>query len=314
MKTGKNILIAFILNLGFAIFELIGGAITGSVAIMSDAIHDIGDAASIGFSYFLERKSRRQPDKIYTYGYMRFSVLGGLITTCILLFGSATVIYNAILRLFNPVEINYEGMLFFAVVGVIVNFCAAYFTRDGDSINQKSVNLHMLEDVLGWAVVLIGGAIMYFTDIAIIDPLMSIGVAVFILINAIRNLKDVENLFLEKIPEGIDVEDIRHRLCEIDGVTDVHHIHVWSIDGINNYATMHIVAEGDFAAIKEAVRAALKEHDIGHSTLELESPDEDCHNHDCHTHAHSGNGHHHHHHHHGSHHHGHHHGEEHHHH
>ncbi len=295
MKTDKNIMMAFILNLCFAVFELIGGAITGSVAIMSDAIHDIGDAVSIGFSYAMERKSKKQPDKIYTYGYMRFSVLGGLVTTCILLVGSLAVIYNAILRLFNPVEINYEGMLFFAVVGVAVNFCAAYFTREGDSINQKSVNLHMLEDVLGWTVVLVGGVIMYFTDIAIIDPLMSIGVAIFILINAVRNLKEVEDLFLERIPEGIDVEEIRHHLCEIDGVADVHHIHIRSIDGINNYATMHIVTEGDPITVKEAVRSELKEHNICHSTLELESPDEDCHNRDCHIHTHSG-GHHHHHH------------------
>lgn len=296
MKTDKNILIAFILNFGFAVFELIGGAITGSVAIMSDAIHDIGDAASIGFSYFLERKSRRQPDRTHTYGYMRYSVLGGLVTTCILLVGSVAVIYNAIERLFNPVEINYEGMLFFAVVGVIVNFCAAYFTRDGDSINQKSVNLHMLEDVLGWTVVLVGGVIMYFTDISVIDPLMSIGVAIFILVNAIRNLKEVENLFLEKTPEGIDIDEIRHHLCKIDGVSDVHHIHVWSMDGISNYATMHIVAEGDSVSIKDAVRKELREHHIGHSTLELESPDEDCQNHDCHTHTHHSGGHHHHHH------------------
>ena len=136
---------------------------------------------------------------------------------------------------------------------------------------------------------------MYFTDIAIIDPLMSIGVAIFILINAVRNLKEVENLFLERIPEGIDVEEIRHHLCEIDGVADVHHIHIRSIDGINNYATMHIVTEGDPITVKEAVRSELKEHNICHSTLELESPDEDCHNRDCHIHTHSG-GHHHHHH------------------
>ena len=145
MKSEKNIFIAFILNLAFSVFEFIGGIFTGSVAIVSDAIHDFGDAAGIGISYFLEKKSKKQPDEKHTYGYARYSVIGSLITTFILLFGSVTVIYNAINRLINPSEIDYNGMIIFAVVGVCVNFCAAYFTRDGDSLNQKAVNLHMLD-------------------------------------------------------------------------------------------------------------------------------------------------------------------------
>ena len=150
MKTEKNILIAFVLNLAFSVFEFFGGIFTGSVAIVSDAIHDIGDAASIGVAFFLEKKSKKQPDRKYTYGYARYSVIGGLITTLILLVGSCLVVYNAILRIIEPTVINYDGMIVFAVVGVIVNLCAAIFTREGGSINQRAVNLHMLEDVLGW--------------------------------------------------------------------------------------------------------------------------------------------------------------------
>ena len=298
MKTEKNILIAFILNLSFSIFEFIGGIFTGSVAILSDAVHDIGDAASIGFSYFLEKKSKKQPDEIYTYGYARFSVMGGVVTTLILLFGSCAVIYNAIIRIFNPVEINYNGMIIFAVVGVLVNFLAAYFTKDGDSINQKAVNLHMLEDVLGWVVVLIGAIIMRFTDLKIIDPIMSMGVAIFIFINAVRNLKEVLDLFLAKIPHDISVEEIREHLLKIEGVKDVHHIHIWSMDGNHNYATMHIVSNSDAHKIKHKVREELSEHGIGHATLELESENEHCHEENCHVHFDHSSGHHHHHHHH----------------
>ena len=179
MKTERNILIAFILNLAFSIFEFVGGIISGSVAIMSDAVHDIGDAASIGVSYFLEKKGEK------------YSIIGAFITTFTLLIGSIVTICNAIGRLMEPAKINYDGMIVFAIVGVCVNLCAAFVTREGDSLNQKAVNLHMLEDVLGWIVVLVGAVVMRFTDFILLDPIMSIGVSAFILINAIRNLIEI---------------------------------------------------------------------------------------------------------------------------
>ena len=296
MKSEKNILVAFILNLVFSIFEFIGGTVTGSVAIISDAIHDIGDAASIGVAYFLEKKSKKQPDDIYTFGYARYSVIGSVIITLILFVGSGAVIFNSIERIFNPVEINYNGMIAFALIGTAINLCAAWFTKDGHSINQKAVNLHMLEDVLGWIVVLLGAIIMRFTDISLIDPVMSIGVALFILINAVKNLKEALDLFLEKIPHGIDIDEIKAHILGIDGVLDVHHIHIWSTDGNTNFATMHIVTEGDSHKIKEEVKAELKEHGIAHSTLELELPDENCHSKHCHIEETHHSSHHHHHH------------------
>ena len=305
MKTERNILIAFILNLAFSVFEFIGGAIVGSVAIVSDAVHDLGDAMSIGASYFLERKSKKQPDEVYTYGYARYSVIGGIITTLVLLIGSGAVIYNAILRIITPTEINYDGMIIFAVFGSLINLAAAYFTREGDSINQKAVNLHMLEDVLGWVVVLIGALVMKFVPIEgiqIIDPIMSIGVAIFILINSVRNLKEVLELFLEKMPRSIQINEIKEHILHIDGVLGVHHIHIWSMDGQSNYATMHIVTNGDHKAIKAAIREELHEHGIGHVTLELEGEGEECAEEHCRVEYTQCGGHHHHHHHHGHHH------------
>ena len=293
MKAEKNILIAFFLNFIFSIFELVGGSIIGSVAIVSDALHDIGDAISIGCAFLLERKSKKQPDEIYTYGYRRFSVMGSLITTVILLLGSIVVIYNAIIRIFNPVDIDYNKMIIFAVIGSIVNFAAAMFTKDSHSLNQKAVNLHMLEDVLGWIVVLIGAIVMRFTDFKIIDPLLSIGVSVFILINAAKNFKQIENLFLERVPDGIEIEKLKEHILKIDGVKDTHHIHVWSIDGYNNYATMHIVTDEEGSKVKEKIRKELKEYNIKHVTLELESGAEHCHLKHCHV-EHSEKHHHHH--------------------
>lgn len=293
MKSEKNILIAFILNLGFSIFEFIGGTLTNSVAIISDSVHDIGDALSIGISFFLEKKSKRKPDNKYTYGYIRYSIIGSVITTVILLIGSILVIFNSFERVIDPVDINYNGMIVFAIIGVIINFIAAYFTREGHSLNQKSVNLHMLEDVLGWIVVLIGAVIMKFTDIKIIDPILSIMVSVFIFVNAIKNLKTVLDLFLEKIPNGISIDELKEHILEINDVEDVHHIHVWSIDGYNNYATMHVVSNNK--KVKDLIKEELNEHGISHVTIELETSDEKCDESNCEV---SNNhvGHHHHHH------------------
>lgn len=296
MKTERNILIAFILNLAFSVFEFMGGLFIGSVAILSDALHDIGDAMSIGISFLLEKRSKRPPDATHTYGYGRYSVLGGLITTAILLFGSVAVIWHAVARIITPVEIDYSAMVVFAVIGAVVNLAAAFVTREGDSINQKAVNLHMLEDVLGWIVVLIGAVVMRFTDLSVLDPIMSMAVAVVILVHAAKNLKEVVDMFLEKTPESIDVNQIKEHLCEIVGVCDVHHIHIWSMDGQNHYATMHVRTDAPSHEIKEKIRMELQEHGIGHVTLELETPHEHCDQEFCHTPHRHAEGHHHHHH------------------
>ena len=296
MKTERNILVAFLLNLAFSLFELFGGFFTNSVAIISDAIHDFGDSISIGISYFLEKKSKKKPDENYTYGYLRYSVIGSIITTTILIIGSIFVIYNAFKRIINPVEIEYNKMIIFAVIGVVVNFLAAYFTKEGHSLNQKSVNLHMLEDVLGWIVVLIGAIVMKFTDLKIIDPILSIGVAIFILVHAFKNLKKILDLFLEKTPTGISINELKEHILHIEGIKDVHHIHIWSIDGYNNYATMHIVTNEDNIKIKHLVKEELKEHEINHATIEIEDINEECHDEVCEIDTHNIHVHHHHHH------------------
>ncbi|MBP3447710.1 MAG: cation transporter [Clostridia bacterium] len=294
---GKNMFLAFLLNLAFSAFELVGSLVTGSVAIASDAVHDLGDAAAIGISCLFEKKSNRQPDETFTYGYRRYSVLAGCFSTLVLILGSVAVIWSAIGRLLAPQPIHYNGMVIFALVGVLINGIAAFVTREGDSVNQKAVNLHMLEDVLGWIVVLIGAIVMKLTDFSLIDPLMSIGVAVFILCHAVKNLRHSVDLLLEKAPDNMTPEQIKALLTEIPGVTDVHHIHLWSIDGIQNYATMHIVSDEPSHALKETIRKTLDEHGIFHVTLEMETSDDCCGETNCFLpEAHASHHHHHHHH------------------
>ncbi len=268
MKTERNIRIAFLLNLGFSVFEFFGGLLTGSVAILSDAVHDLGDALGIGVSWFLERKSRRAPDGVYTYGYARFSVLGSVFTCGILLLGSVGCVVSAIGRLTHPVPIRYEGMILFAVVGVAVNLAAAFVTRRGESLNQKAVNLHMLEDVLTWVVVLVGAVVMRHTDWWVLDPLVSIAVAVYIFIHAIGHLREAADIFLEKVPEGYSVEAIKARVEQIEGIEYPHHIHIRSIDGYTHAASLHVVSERTDAVA--AVAAALGEMGILHATVQVE--------------------------------------------
>ena len=276
MKTRFKIFIAFILNLFFSIFEFFGGILTGSVAILSDAVHDFGDALSIGASFLLEKASEKKANNKYTYGYLRFSVCGGLITSVILLISSVIVLYNAVLRIVNPITINYSGMIIFAVVGLSVNLVAVYFTHGGHSINQKAVNLHMLEDVFGWIVVLVGAVVMRLTDFYVLDSILSIILAVFIAINAIKNILEIADMFLIKTPKGIDIEEITAHLKNIKGVIDVHHVHVWSLDGEIHCATLHAVSETFDHSIKEAVKEELKEHGIDHITVEMETVAEKC--------------------------------------
>ena len=283
MKSEKNIFVAFLLNLAFSLVEFFGGIFTGSVAIVSDAVHDIGDAVSIGTAFILEKKAKKQPDNQYSYGYARYSVLGSTITTLILLIGSILVICTAIKKIITPTEIHYERMVIFAVFGVLVNLIAALLTRKGESLNQKAVNLHMLEDVLGWLVVLIGAIIMLFTDFYLLDPIMSIAVATFILIAALKNLRETIDIFLEKTPRGICLDELKEHLENIDGVLNAHHLHVWSLDGQKHYATVHIVTNTNPHEIKHHVRDELKKYGIIHATIELESEDEHCHEQHCHV-------------------------------
>lgn len=284
-KTTRNILLAFLLNLGFSIYEFVGGAFTGSTAIMSDAIHDFGDALSIGISFFLEKKSEQHPDQHYTYGYARYSLVGGMITTLILLLGSTFVIASAIPRLINPIEINYNSMILLALIGVIINSVAAFITHRGNSLNQKSVNLHMLEDVLGWIVVLIGAIIMRFTNISYLDPILSILVALFILKQALANFISILNVFLEKIPAQVSLEEIEKHLLNIPGVKNVHHLHIWSLDGYHNYATLHVVSNEPNIKLKQTIKSELSAHQIAHSTIEMENTNENCHDQNCKLHS-----------------------------
>ena len=282
-----NIKIAFLLNLGFSILEFIGGFLTNSISIFTDSVHDFGDSISIGVSYLLEKKSQKKSDNNYTYGYLRYSLLGAIITSIILLTGSIIVLYNAIPRLIHVEEINYDAMIIFAVFGVFINGYAAYKTSHAEKHNEKAINLHMLEDVLGWIAVLIGSILIKAFKLYIIDPILSILIAIYILYHVYRYLKEVFYIFMEKVPEDIDIKDIRNDIKDkFDMIKDVHHIHVWTLDGVNNYLTAHILIDDnlskkDIIKLKQDIKEFLVTKNIEHSTLEIEYIEEDCKSKNC---------------------------------
>ena len=283
-KSHKNMLMAFLLNLLFSIIELIGGFFTNSISIISDSIHDLGDAASIGIATILEKKSMKEPDKKYTFGYLRYSLLGALFTSIILLIGSIIIIYNVIPRLINPIQVNYDGMIILAIVGLVINGIAALKTSHSHNLNEKSVSLHMFEDVLGWAAVLVGSFIIKLTGWYIIDPILSILITFYILTHVYKNIKEIFNIFLEKMPESIDIDELKKELNKIENVEDIHHIHIWTMDNMHNYITLHAKINKDVGNeimedTKNKIRETLKHYNLEHSTIEIEY--EKCKNEKC---------------------------------
>ena len=276
-KSTKNIKLAFMINLLFSIGELIGGFLINSVAIMSDAIHDLGDAIALGISWFLQNFSNKEGDEKFSFGYKRFSLLGALINAAVLIAGSIYIFTQAIPLLFNPEHSNAQGMIWFAIVGVLLNGYAAFKLHKGKSVNEGVLSWHMLEDVLGWVAVLIVGIVLLFKDIHILDPILSLAIALFILVNVVRNLTKTMKILLEGVPEGIDIEEIQAKIEKIPGVLSVGDLNIWSIDGEENALNLHLSVEGDnladSTAIKEKVRKATSDLRIVHSAIELEWKD-----------------------------------------
>ena len=273
--------IAFALNFAFTIIEFVGGLLTNSTAIMADAVHDLGDTLSIGLSWALSRLSGRDPDEAYTYGYHRLSLLAALINGVVLIAGSIWVLSEALPRLLDPQMPHAEGMFWLAILGVGVNGYAAWRLSKGRTLNEKVLNWHLLEDVLGWASVLIVSIVLLFSDLPILDPLLSIVFTLFILMNVLRNTMKTIRIFLQSVPDRAMLEDIRNRLAGLDCVRHVHYLHLWSLDGERNVLTAHLEIDRMISAeeqkqIKQAIRTRLADLPLAHTTIEFELPDEPC--------------------------------------
>jgi len=276
-----NIRLAFFMNLFFAIIELVGGLYTNSVAILSDALHDFGDSISLGVAWYLQKLSGKGRDQYYSYGYKRFSLLGAFFISIILLIGSIFVIKECVERIMHPEPPNAQGMFFLAILGVVVNGIAVLRLRKGSSINERAVSLHMMEDVLGWIAVLVVSIVMMFVDLPILDPLLSIGISLWILTNIYKNLKATFHVFLQQTPQNIDLETLQNQIKELPHIVSLHDLHLWTLDGEDNIMTIHVVLDNNIdlskqEKLKHQIRDLCNEAEIHHVTVEFETTEEKC--------------------------------------
>ena len=276
-----NLKLAFFLNFGFAIAEIVGGYLTNSIAIMADALHDLGDSVTLAISWRLEKLSEKRGDEKYSYGYKRFSLLSALVGAFILVTGSIIVIMEAIRRLQNPQPTDARGMLIFAIFGIAINGFAAFRAGKGKNLNSRMIYWHLLEDAMGWAAVLIVSLVLLVKEIYILDPILSLLVSGFVLFNVVKNMKKTINLFLQGVPESIRIPEIEAELLKMDKVKDLHHTHIWSLDGEHHVLTTHIVLcleskKEDIRRIKDRIRKLTEQYDLAHTTIEFEYLDDDC--------------------------------------
>ena len=273
MSSKRAIWLAFFLNLSYAIVEFIAGGVFGSSAVFADSVHDLGDAIAIGLSAFLETISNREEDSHYTLGYKRFSLLGALITAVILMTGSVLVILENITKMFHPQPVNDKGILWLGIIAVTINVLASLVVRKGKTKNESILSLHFLEDTLGWLAVILMAIILRFTDWYILDPLLSLVISFFILSKAIPRFWSTLKIFLDAVPEGVDIKQVKSRLEQLDYVASVNQLNLWTMDGLEKNAIIHVCLEGvkHMEVCKESIRDLLKDCGFQNITIEVDA-------------------------------------------
>ena len=273
MKAKYTVWVAFFLNLSYAIVEFIAGGIFGSSAVLADSVHDLGDAIAIGISAFLETISNREEDSHYTLGYKRFSLLGAMVTAVILMTGSVLVILENIAKIFHPQPVNDEGILWLGIIAITINVLASLVIRKGQTKNESILSLHFLEDTLGWVAVILMAIVLRFTDWYILDPLLSLAISFFILSKALPRFWRTLKIFLDAVPEGVDIQKIKTDLAELDHVASINQLNLWTMDGLEKNAIVHVCLKEmeHMETCKESIRIFLKDCGFQNITIEVDA-------------------------------------------
>ena len=281
MSSKFAVWLAFVLNFSFAIIEFIFGGLFGSSAILADAVHDLGDSLAIGISAFLESISNREEDSHYTLGYKRFSLLGAILTAVILITGSSLVILENISKLIKPQPVDHEGMLWLGVIAIAINLTASLIVRKGQTKSESILSLHFLEDTLGWLAVIVVAIILRYTDWYFLDPVLSLLISAFILSKALPRFWSTLKIFLDAVPEGVDIQQVKSDLEQLEHVASINQLNLWTMDGLEKNAIVHVCLKRmeQMEVCKEAIRALLKERGFQNVTIEV---DEDLATHRAH--------------------------------
>lgn len=272
MKSSRNMTIAFLLNFSFAIIEFIFGLLFHSSAVLADAIHDTGDALAIGLSTLFEKISTKKEDREYTLGYKRYSLLGALLTSVILLVGSTLVIVENVPKLFAPEKVNYDGMLVLGIVAIAVNTAASRVVSHGHSHNESILSLHFLEDILGWLAVILVSLILRFTDWYFLDPLLSLVIAGFILSKALPKFWENIQIFLDHVPSDVDLSQLYQEIAALENVRAITQLNVWTTDGLEKFAMLHICLKNPnlLAETQAVLRQRLLVYGIAKVTIQTD--------------------------------------------
>ncbi len=274
----KRIRFVLVLNLCFVAVELVGSYLTNSTAIFADALHDLGDVAGLGIALYANRKARTSANNDYTMGYSRWSTVGSVAIGLVLLGGCAAALFHAVPQLLSPTQPHAPGMMALAGLGVVVNLVGAAVLSRGSQSMDSLLSWHLIEDVLGWTAVLIGGAAIHFTGWGIIDPLFAIVIAFVVARGASRHLAVPLRILLQRSPPGFNLEDFRSNCLQIRGVQSLHDVFFWSLSEHQHVMSVHVVCEDSIdheqiRRIKSEVREQVSVPDT-HVTLEIEFSDE----------------------------------------
>lgn len=277
-KSGRvRLILSIVLNLIITIAEVIGGIISGSLALLSDALHNLSDTLSLAVSLFAIRISRRQPDENRTFGYKRAEIIGAFVNLIVLVVIAIWLVKESVERFLNPTPIDAKVMLIVATIGLLANLLTAFLLhRDSrSSLNIRSAYLHIVTDALSSVGVIAGGLIIWKWEWYIIDPIMCILISVYIVYHSSSMIRETVDILMNSAPADVNMDEVLQSVRKVSGVQDIHHVHLWRLSENNNALEAHIVIDEDLLPEMENIKGAIKsmlsdDFSIGHSTLEFE--------------------------------------------
>jgi cobalt-zinc-cadmium efflux system protein len=283
----RAFILGILLNSTFVVIEFLYGYWSNSLALMADAGHNLGDVAGLAISLLAFQMAAKSPNTKYTFGYSKGTILASLANSILLLLAVGSIGYEAVHRLFKPSIAQWQTISLVATIGILINTLTALLFMRRNELNNRAAFLHMAADAGVSAAVVLGGLLIELTGFYQIDPIISLLICGVIVVGSWRLLKNSMRLSLDGVPHNVDPDKIRKSALEVDGVRDIHHLHIWAMSTTRNALTAHLlIREGlsydEVHRLKKNVKHAWQHLNIQHATIETETEHhDDCE--DCHT-------------------------------